>query len=211
MSDIQDYSNRFQDHWMCFATVLDLPQDTSQNIYRILSTAYNESQRAYHTCQHIVECLDLLHDIRDQLHDPIAVEMAIWFHDVVYDPKSSENELRSAELMKDICSNILNEVRLNKVYAWIVATQHHQPTDDADLQYLLDIDLAILASEKQRFEQYEQQVRFEYSWVESSLYQIKRQAVLQHLAQMQPLYQTSYFQQYFEEQAKLNLQAAIDC
>lgn len=209
MHDIQDDMNRFYDYWMYFSAKLALQPEQCQSIYQRLLSAYTEPQRAYHTVQHIVECLEFLQLIRRDLHDPIAVEMSIWFHDAVYDPKSSSNEVQSAELMKTLCADFFNEDQLEKVYAWIVATQHHQATDDADLQYLLDIDLAILASEKQRFEQYEQQIRFEYAWVESTLYQTKRRAVLQSFAEMQPLYQTPYFQQHFEHQAKMNLQSAL--
>ncbi len=44
-----------------------------------------------------------------------------------------------------------------------------------------------------------------YVWVEPELYAVKRKEVLQHFYQTQPLYQTEYFQQNFELQAKQNL------
>ena len=52
---------------------------------------------------------------------------------------------------------------------------------------------------------YEQQIQQEYAWVEPELYAVKRKEVLQHFYQTQPLYQTEYFQQNFELQAKQNL------
>lgn len=209
MKHVEDYAQVFQLHWMRFATELELGSEQQQSIYHRLFSAYTEPQRTYHTIQHIVECLDLLHLIQHELDDAIAVEIAIWFHDVIYQPKSSDNELQSAELMKLICVDILNDAQLQKVYGWIIATQFHQQAEEIDLQYLLDIDLAILGSSKERFAEYEQQIRFEYSWVDSDLYQVKRRAVLQHFAEMQPLYQTDYFQQHLEYKAKLNLSSVL--
>ncbi len=73
------------------------------------------------------------------------------------------------------------------------------------MAYLLDIDLAILASDPMRFAEYECQIRQEYAWVEPSLYVQKRQQVLRHFLETQPLYQTPFFQKCYERLAKQNL------
>ena len=65
-----------------------------------LIATYSEKQRAYHTLQHLYECLVLLDLIRADLKDAHAVELAIWFHDAVYDPQAKDNELKSAELFE---------------------------------------------------------------------------------------------------------------
>lgn len=174
-----------------------------------LKHAYTEAQRAYHNVQHILECLDHFKQVQTHLEDPIAVEMAIWFHDAVYDPKASDNEWRSAELMKQRCQDFMSTERVEKVYQWIIATQKHQPSNDFDLNTLLDIDLAILGSDSQRFSEYEKQIRFEYAWVEPDLYHIKRKQVLAHFYQMNQIYQTEYFRHHYEKQAKLNLKPYV--
>jgi len=148
---------------------------------------------------------DLFYQVKKQLNDPISVELAIWFHDVVYNPQAFDNEKQSAILMKQHCIEVLDSGRLDKIYEWIVATKNHQSSGDQDLNYLLDIDLAILGSSKQRFAEYEQQIQQEYSWVEPALYEVKRAEVLQHFYQMKPLYQTEYFRNLLEVNAKLNL------
>lgn len=195
----------FHRDWTRFSSRLELTESISHDLYTLLIAAYTEKHRAYHTVQHIVECLALFESVRDQLDDPIAVEMAIWFHDVIYDPKASDNELRSAMLMEQYCQNILNEQQIEKIYTWIVATQQHQPSHESDLNYLLDIDLAILGSATARFQSYEQQIQIEYGWVEQNIYEIKRQKVLKHFYQMNPIYQTLYFHHHHEKQAKINL------
>lgn len=202
---MQNEVDIFQSYWMQFSELIHLNDEQRILLYTHLLKAYTESQRHYHTTQHIVECLELFHQIKDQLSDPIAVELAIWFHDVVYDPQASDNEEQSAELMQHYCIQLISDLTLEKVYQWIIATKKHQPSKDQDLNYLLDIDLVILGSSPQRFAEYEQQIQQEYAWVEPELYRIKRAEVLKHFYQMKPLYQTEYFRDSLEDRAKLNL------
>ena len=199
------FKPQFEAYWQQFSNHLSLDDTHSKALLRLLLEAYSEPQRHYHTMQHIVECLVFFHQIRNQLNDPTAVELAIWFHDVIYDPQAIDNEEKSAELMKQQCSQLLENTKIQKVYKWIIATKKHSPATNQDLNYLLDIDLAILGSSKQRFAEYEQQIQQEYSWVESTLYRVKRAEVLDHFWQMQPLYQTEYFKDLLEKQAKHNL------
>ena len=176
-----------------------------QKIFNKLIAAYSEKQRAYHTLQHLYECLVFLDLIRADLNDAYAVALTLWFHDAVYDPQAKDNELKSAELFEQYLSQDLSIDIVQKIKRWILATQMHKATDELDLQFLLDIDLAILAASPERFTEYEQQIQQEYAWVYPDIYLIKRKQVLAHFYQTEPLYQTEYFQQNFEQRAKENL------
>lgn len=201
--------NLFRKYWLEFTQKAEMSKVQDNLLYEVLLRAYTESQRHYHTLQHIVECLNLFHQVKAYLDDPTAVELAIWFHDVVYNPQAIDNEVQSAELMLKRCQNTFKQAVVEKAYQWIIATQKHQPSQEDDLNYLLDIDLAILGSSEARFLQYEQQIRLEYAWVEQELYQVKRAEVLQHFYLMQPLYQTEYFRAHLEESAKMNLSKSL--
>ncbi|MHA3051919.1 HD domain-containing protein [Acinetobacter sp. ANC 4640] len=172
--------------------------------------AYKEPQRAYHSLQHIVECLALFEKIQSQIEDDFALQLAIFFHDVVYQPRSASNEYDSALWMQQQLAGALPESQLDKITTWILATQQHATTPESDLAYLLDIDLAILGSPVVRFAEYQQQIRQEYVWVDELIYQEKRKQVLRQFYLAQPLYQTQYFQQHYELQAKANLQQVLD-
>lgn len=178
--------------------------------FNILIAAYSEKQRSYHTVQHLYECLSLFESVQSKLNDVHAVALALWFHDVIYDPQAKDNELRSAELFEQYMAQDLSVNIVHKVKRWILATQKHVPTNELDLQFLLDIDLGILAATPERFLQYEQQIQQEYSWVDPDVYSIKRKEVLAHFYQSEPLYQTEYFQQNFERRAKENLRELLD-
>ena len=176
-----------------------------QKVFNKLIAAYSEKQRAYHTLQHLYECLVFLDLIRADLNDAYAVALALWFHDALYDPQAKDNELKSAELFEQYLSQDLSIDIVQKIKRWILATQMHKATDELDLQFLLDIDLAILAASPERFAEYEQQIQQEYAWIDPDIYLIKRKQVLAHFYQTEPLYQTEYFQQNFEQKAKENL------
>ncbi|MGA6135311.1 metal-dependent hydrolase [Acinetobacter dispersus] len=181
-----------------------------QKIFNKLIAAYNEKQRAYHTLQHLYECLVLVDSIRADLNDAHAVALALWFHDAVYNPHAKDNELKSAELFEQYLAQDLSIDIVQKIKQWIIATQKHESTNELDLQFLLDIDLAILAASPERFEEYEQQIQQEYAWVDPDVYSIKRKQVLAHFYQTEPLYQTEHFQQSLEKRAKSNLKNIIE-
>ena len=82
---------------------------------------------------------------------------------------------------------------------------HYLPSDQNDLKYLLDIDLAILGTLPERFSEYERQIRQEYIWVPSAIYAIKRSEVLSKFKHQTPIYQTKFFQKMLESRAYLNL------
>lgn len=181
-------------------------------------TAYREPHRYYHNLQHLAECLVRFEQVQHLLHDAPAVELALWFHDAVYQtqPKLScaaqkldSNEVQSAALFRQLCQQALSTHDIHKISALILATEQHAATTDADLQYLLDIDLTILAATPSRFSEYEQQIRAEYAWVDAAVYEQKRREVLAEFLQRQPLYQTRYFQQQLTQEAQYNLQNAV--
>lgn len=203
------HRKQFQSNWQRFTQRYLLSSSVAHSIYACLVEAYQEPQRAYHSLQHINECMALLHQVEHLLEDAFAVELALWFHDAVYDPQAQNNEAQSAVLMQQMCQPFLNLEQMNKITIWILATAQHQASEDADLNILLDIDLAILGTDELRFTEYEQQIRTEYNWVDAQIYQQKRAAVLRHFYELQPIYQTPYFYERLEIQAKFNLSSAL--
>ena len=69
------------DHWKrCFVMLGAAPLSIDIWHSRLLE-AWSEPQRAYHTLQHLEECLNLLDET--DCKQPTVVEMALWFHDAV--------------------------------------------------------------------------------------------------------------------------------
>ena len=194
-------------HQLCDALAVP-PDHAVRQRFEQVQAAYAEPWRHYHTAQHIDECLAAWAAVRAQLKAPACVALAIWLHDLVYDPKAKDNEAQSAALTRDWWRGALPEDQLATVCGWIEATQAHEAAPhDADLQALLDIDLAILAAEPTRFAQYEAQVAREYAHVPPDLFAQGRRAFLQTLSVRPALFHHPAFV-HLEAPARANLARA---
>lgn len=173
--------------------------------------AYGEPQRRYHTLQHLRECLDHLQPVLGLAAHPGELELALWFHDAVYDVKGKDNELRSAQWAADeLVRGSASTDQAQRVHALIMATCHTTATPaDEDSQLLVDIDLAILGAAPARFAEYEAQIRAEYRWVPGPIYRMKRRSVLQGFLGRPAIYGTAHFRVLYEAQARVNLQGAL--
>ncbi|MEZ4707092.1 MAG: hypothetical protein R3A44_07805 [Caldilineaceae bacterium] len=179
-------------------------------LFEQLATAYAAPNRFYHTQQHLAECLHHFDDARHLMQRPAEVELALWFHDAIYDARRGDNEERSAKWARQAIANAgLDDQIMQRVADLILLTRHDAPPVDADSALLLDIDLAILGAEPTRFAEYEAQIRQEYAWVPWPIYREKRTAVLQSFLDRSSIYHTSHFKEQFELKARINLMNAI--
>ena len=179
-------------------------------VYRLLSDLYSERHRAYHNMSHLTHCLDELEPARHLAEHPDEVEMALWFHDAIYDPRAKDNELRSAEL----CRRIAIEARLpeafgKQVYELVLATQHHDLPDRADARLLVDIDLSILGRPEDEFDDYETNIRKEHHFVPWPEYRSARTAILRGFSNRAAIYSTDFFRQKYESRARANLERSL--
>lgn len=174
-----------------------------------LLECYAEPQRAYHTLQHLEECLLILDDAKavGLIAKPDLVEMALWFHDAVYDPQGNENEELSAQMAVEA----LGEGQLSREVArLILLTKSHQPGDGPNDAWIIDIDLAIFAQPMERVREYERQIRAEYAWVPQAVYVEKRAEILTGFLKRGQIYLTEWARERYESQAQENLRALID-
>ncbi|HRQ89419.1 MAG TPA: DUF4241 domain-containing protein [Bacteroidia bacterium] len=179
-------------------------------IYHNCQKAYSE--RAYHNWQHVSECLEhmmAMQEVGVEADWP-AIERAIWFHDLMYDPTASDNEEKSAQAAQHLLSTGgLPQEDIDKVAALILATKTHEISDDLDTCILLDIDLTILGSAPERYAEYEAQIREEYSHVPTCFFLTKRKPILENFLKRDRLYATDYFRGKLESRARINLSASI--
>lgn len=185
---------------------------------RELSALYRAKDRHYHNLAHIQAMLALAGDYRASLHDPEAVETAIWFHDAIYDSRAKDNETRSAALAETKLADRANAERMKRIAAMISATATHelrslQSHGDEnfvrDAAFFLDIDLAILGAAPDAFDAYEQAVRQEYGWVEEPMWRAGRGAVLKTFLARPHIFNTEEFRQRFEPQARQNMARSL--
>ena len=174
-----------------------------------LLEAWQEPQRHYHTSRHLHDCLALLEGALDSAAHPAEVEMALWFHDAIYDPRAADNEQRSADwAQRALAGAGVAPEACARVHALVMATRHAVQPDGADEQVLVDVDLAILGAERERFDEYEVEVREEYAWVPAPVFRHKRRQILQEFLARPAIFSTPAFASRFEEAARSNLERA---
>lgn len=129
---------------------------------------YDEPHRHYHNWNHIE---DLLRNAGKNIDDSLF--LAIIFHDIIYDPFSTTNELDSADyffgFMKD-----------KEVYDAILATADHKPTNELGAK-LCDLDLRIVKSHLAKFMDFEHKIFKEYQFIDYRLYREGRLSILTSL------------------------------
>ncbi len=196
-------------------TVLRLdkfPQDEDKDveIFTLLGIQYKENTRHYHNWNHIKTMIKALYDYPREINDTLSIELAIWFHDAIYIPLRKDNESKSAKFFQEQLSVYLPIERTRKIMNYIEATKNHQKTTDEDLQVLLDLDLAILGQSKNVYQNYAKQIREEYGYVPNFLYKRGRKRVLKNFLEKPVIYQTSFFREQLEEQAKENIKEELE-
>ena len=171
-----------------------------------LIARYSEPHRRYHTLQHLGECFEKLEEVRALAEHPAEIELALWFHDAIYDVKRRDNEKKSADWARASASAAGAAAEAcTRIHALVMTTRHKAVPSGCDAEILVDVDLAILGAAPQRFEEYERQVRQEYAWVPDFLYRRERKAILKDFLARPRIFSTSRFRDHYEQQARSNL------
>jgi predicted metal-dependent HD superfamily phosphohydrolase len=175
-----------------------------------LLAAYSEKHRHYHTARHIDHCLRELDTALPLAQQPAEVELALWFHDAIYDPHSSKNEERSADWACELLARHRTSAdRIQRVRDHILATRHEAVASHPDSRLVVDIDLSILGVDEPAYEEFEVNVRQEYKWVPSILFRRKRAEILESFLARPQIYTTDLFRDRYEARARINLARAI--
>ncbi|SRR5258706_7991542 len=194
--------------WQDLMDALQLGRNESTG--QALLSAYGESHRHYHSTRHLEDCLKKLDAAAILAKDAAEIELALWFHDAIYNPLKGGNELASAQWAKRFLSEAgAKPDRQETVYALVMATQHAVPATTEDAKLLVDIDLSILGADDFDYDMFERNVRKEYRWVPYFLYRKKRREILQSFLDRPSIYEKALFKEKFEAKARKNLRRAI--
>ena len=175
-----------------------------------LAALYSQPHRHYHHFGHIADCLREFDAVHQLAADPVAVEIAIWFHDAIYDPRAADNEERSADLARQcLAAAGVGQKFSNSVAPLVLATKLHDVAGHPDAPLLVDVDLSILGQPAERFWQYEREIRAEYAWVPETVFTAKRAEILDRFLSRPNLYATNYFREKYESTARENLKASV--
>lgn len=184
-----------------------------RDAYNQIVTAYSEPHRYYHNLGHIDA---MLMDLREVLffgqpqEEFNSIRLAIWYHDVVYEPHSSENESRSAEVAARSLESLgVDNLLIRRVCELILMTKDHLELGQMlDTLLFLDLDLSILGSEPSRYQTYADAIRKEYAWVDDRAYCAGRRIVLQRFLERPFIFRSEWFE-HLEPAAHRNINNEI--
>lgn len=170
---------------------------------------YESTTRHYHGLRHIAQCLKELDSMDGELFNRDAIEMAIWYHDIVYIAGSRENEGKSAQRLMSDLGRFESKISLQKIEQMIRATKHDVSVGvDADTKALLDIDLSILGKRYHDYDSYRYAVRQEFCNYSRFKFNFGRRRFLRRLL-AGPVFQTEEMKAKYEAPARQNIEREL--
>lgn len=193
------------------------PLALPEGALRALAAAYAEPHRAYHNATHIAEVLRWYDWVTGEAgwRDPIAVYLAVLFHDAVYDPAAKDNEARSAELARRILPPAgIAPAAIDRCAELILLTARHGALDpaalagDPDAAHFLDCDTAILGAPPDAFDAYDAAIAAEYRHVPAAAFRAGRGAFLAGMLARPRIFLSDLFHARLDAAARENLARA---
>ena len=180
-----------------------------EKVFAELVTLYGEPHRRYHTLAHVDECLERFDCIRPMVQDPAAVELALWFHDVIFDAGSKHNERHSAEYYVERAEGSTPRFQ-RRVCRMILASNHSGAAMHRDQGYVLDIDLAGFGHPGTRFRSTTDLVRAEYPHQSDAGFAESMAGFMTGLVSRPRIFCTEYFREACEANARRNIAALLE-
>jgi predicted metal-dependent HD superfamily phosphohydrolase len=175
------------------------------DVYQEVYDYYSESGRHYHTPKHIEHCLTQLDLASDGMEDADAVEMAIWFHDLVFDAQAQDNELKSARRFVELADDSMDADFKSRVFELIMATAPPRTPKTTDQEFMLDIDLSSFGLPWDDMLRDSIAVRKESATLSDADFFPGQRAFLESLVNREHFYFTDYFRSRIEESARSNI------
>lgn len=172
-----------------------------------LSNYYAQDFRRYHTLSHLLFCLSNLDKCKESLISPDQVEMAIWYHDIIYVPGSPDNEKESRDYFIAKLGRYLPDEFQSGVCDLIMVTDLKNKPATPDQQYMCDIDVSSFGLDWQLFlhdsrDLYKEEVGPETEPLNYIARKIRFfEAVIEH----PPIFYTEFFRELYEDKANANI------
>lgn len=184
--------------------LLDDAVDDGDLIWARLERRYREPHRRYHDPNHLAHCLAEFDAARAHIDRPDAVETAIWFHDVINEPRSRDNEQLSADYFRDKASGVMAPAFIDAVVDLILATTHDEPPTEPDRQFICDIDLSSFGCPWECFVRDSARVKAEFPGTDAEYYRGKS-AFMQGMLARPRIFLSDFFHDRYERQARENV------
>ena len=186
-----------------------------QNPLQYFEKIKNQHQtppRHYHTFEgHIAQGLQVFAEFRRLCENPDLVYFSWVNHDSIYNPKSKDNEEKSAGFAYHLAIKMgLGGKFASSSNRLILITKHIKKPKTTDEKIIADIDLSIFGQSPSLFDKYEENIRKEYYFCPPEIYKPGRVKILKGFLDRNPLYQIPEIKEKYEATAKENLKRSIE-
>ena len=198
------------------ADMTDRFADRFADLMLSLRQRYDAEGRTYHNWSHIQALLTQFERLTNAFHDPAAVEIALYYHDVIYAPGSTTNESDSADVMAQELTGRADANEIASATLIVNATAAHAvpagtaPQLAQDCAMFLDMDLAILGADAEAFDSYDRNIRQEFAMVPDAMFYPARLKVMQGFLDRERIYLTERFHVSHDTKARSNLRRLIE-
>ena len=179
--------------------------DGAADLGEELLSRWREPHRAYHDVRHLAQALSAA-DLVSAGAAPRTVQLALWFHDAIYQRRPGHDEEESAALAADRLTGRVPAGEVAEVVRLIRLTASHSPEPgDAAGAAVVDADLSILGQRPGRYHVYVRDVRAEYDHLDGPTFRRGRLQVVERLAALDPLFTTPLGRDAWTAAARANL------
>ncbi|GAA4275272.1 hypothetical protein U6A24_18050 [Aquimarina gracilis] len=183
----------------------------AESLWKDLQKKYSARNRHYHNLSHLDHIHQDLVSIKDRIMDWDMLLFAIFYHDYKYNILKQNNEELSAKKAVIVLNTLgIDQDRINLCEEHILATKGHSISENQDVNYFTDADLAILGSEWNAYKTYFTKVRKEYNYYPGLIYNRGRIKVLKQFLDMPRIFKTDHFFIDLEGRAKINIEREIE-
>jgi predicted metal-dependent HD superfamily phosphohydrolase len=181
-----------------------------EDVYHRIIEHYEAPWRVYHNRSHLEAVFQVLDNVFPaHQHDP-AVNLALWFHDFIYEPCANGCEAMSANVLRFYGYNTLDlsPAVVEDAAVAVRETDYLKEPSTLISMVVSDCDLAILSEPDAVFKAYEAAVRAEYSMVSDPMFQAGRTGILRSFLRKEHIYSRDEMRDR-ERQARINVGASL--
>lgn len=178
-------------------------------VFDELAAHYREPHRFYHTGVHINDCLVRMDLAEAELGRSDSVELAVWFHDVIYICGDADNEQRSAEWFAEKAAGAFPPEVVREVEGYIMSTTHREMPGDQGAKFVVDVDLSGLGMEARMFWRDGNNIRKEAAGLSDAEFARGQGGFLRMLLKRERIFLTPFFHDLYEARARRNIRVAL--
>ncbi len=195
--------------WNELTVTIPAPPAVRKSLIAEIVRAYQGEGRHYHGVAHVASLLTLSAEHAPLLADRDTIDLAIFFHDVIYSATGSDNEEESAHFAGQAMVRLGFPASMtDKVEGYILATRHGscpRAPAETDLAYFLDFDLSILGADREAYTAYAAAIRQEYAIYPDLIYCPGRAGVLRKFLAQPRIFATEIGYGRWEARARENM------